>query len=252
MLPPAVDPRRLRARAGRSGALLPLRGPSTRRRHRRLLLVLADLRRGAHQQLRGPSGVAAARASAGRCWPTSWPRRRRSGRRAPRSRCGRSNLPAIAPVRGRRIRARRAAGRPITPTRSRTRSSCGATRRRWRRRHRRMTLNRPAAGVRVAPKGRRTGRRDQEGGGCHMTDSEETRRLLLASSEAFRQLSENHHALDDRLKVLATKPHLTDDEQFQEVTLEEREAAAEGSDGGARPAPRLGPPEFDACLTFPT
>lgn len=52
-----------------------------------------------------------------------------------------------------------------------------------------------------------------------MTDSEETRRRLLASSEAFRQLSEHHHALDDRLKILATKPHLTDDEQFQEVTL---------------------------------
>ena len=52
-----------------------------------------------------------------------------------------------------------------------------------------------------------------------MTDTEETRRLLLSSSEAFRQLFEHHHALDDRLKVLATKTHLTDDEQFQEVTL---------------------------------
>ncbi len=52
-----------------------------------------------------------------------------------------------------------------------------------------------------------------------MADSEEARRRLLASSDAFRQLSETHHALDDRLKVLATKSHLTDDEQFQEVTL---------------------------------
>jgi uncharacterized protein YdcH (DUF465 family) len=52
-----------------------------------------------------------------------------------------------------------------------------------------------------------------------MPDSEETRRLLLASSDAFRQLSDTHHALDDRLKALATKPHLTDDEQLQEVTL---------------------------------
>jgi uncharacterized protein YdcH (DUF465 family) len=50
-------------------------------------------------------------------------------------------------------------------------------------------------------------------------DTEETRRRLLASSDAFRQLSEHHHALDDRLKILATKSHLTDDEQFQEVTL---------------------------------
>jgi uncharacterized protein YdcH (DUF465 family) len=52
-----------------------------------------------------------------------------------------------------------------------------------------------------------------------MTDTEEARRRLLADSDAFRQLSEHHHALDDRLKILATKPHLTDDEQFQEVTL---------------------------------
>ena len=52
-----------------------------------------------------------------------------------------------------------------------------------------------------------------------MPDTEETRRLLLASSEAFRQLFDTHHALDDKLKALASRPHLTDDEQFQEVTL---------------------------------
>ncbi len=52
-----------------------------------------------------------------------------------------------------------------------------------------------------------------------MPDTEEARRVLLANDAAFRQLSDTHHALDDRLKVLATKPHLTDDEQFQEVTL---------------------------------
>jgi uncharacterized protein len=52
-----------------------------------------------------------------------------------------------------------------------------------------------------------------------MPDTEEARRALLAKDAAFRQLFESHHALDDRLKVLATKPHLTDDEQFQEVTL---------------------------------
>jgi uncharacterized protein YdcH (DUF465 family) len=52
-----------------------------------------------------------------------------------------------------------------------------------------------------------------------MPDTEEARRALMANDAAFRQLFESHHALDDRLKVLATKPHLTDDEQFQEVTL---------------------------------
>ena len=52
-----------------------------------------------------------------------------------------------------------------------------------------------------------------------MPDTEEARRALLANDAAFRQLFEVHHALDDRLKVLASLPHLTDDEQFQEVTL---------------------------------
>ena len=50
-----------------------------------------------------------------------------------------------------------------------------------------------------------------------MTDSEEARRRLLDHSAAFRQLSADHHSLDDRLKLLATKPHLSDDEQLEEV-----------------------------------
>lgn len=52
-----------------------------------------------------------------------------------------------------------------------------------------------------------------------MTDTEESRRLLLESSDVFRQLTTDHHTLDDRLKRLAGKPHLTDDEQLEEVRL---------------------------------
>ena len=52
-----------------------------------------------------------------------------------------------------------------------------------------------------------------------MPDTEETRRLLLSSSDAFRQLSASHHALDDRLKSLSSKSHLSGDEQLEEVTL---------------------------------
>jgi len=52
-----------------------------------------------------------------------------------------------------------------------------------------------------------------------MTDTEETRRLLLQSSDVFRQLSTDHHSLDDRLKLLAGKSRLTDDEQLEEVRL---------------------------------
>lgn len=50
-------------------------------------------------------------------------------------------------------------------------------------------------------------------------DSEDARRALLASSETFRQLAAHHHELDDRIKALATRTHLTDDEQLQEVSL---------------------------------
>lgn len=52
-----------------------------------------------------------------------------------------------------------------------------------------------------------------------MTDSEDARLRLLHHSAAFRQLSVDHHSLDDRLKLLAAKPHLNDDEQIEEVRL---------------------------------
>jgi len=52
-----------------------------------------------------------------------------------------------------------------------------------------------------------------------MTDTEEARRLLLQSSDVYRQLTTDHHTLDDRLKLLAGKSHLTNDEQLEEVRL---------------------------------
>ena len=52
-----------------------------------------------------------------------------------------------------------------------------------------------------------------------MPDSEDARLRLLDRSAAFRQLSSDHHSLDDRLKLLATKTRLNDDEQLEEVRL---------------------------------
>ena len=52
-----------------------------------------------------------------------------------------------------------------------------------------------------------------------MTDTEEARRLLLQSSDVYRQLTTDHHTLDDRLKLLSGKSRLTDDEQLEEVRL---------------------------------
>ncbi len=43
---------------------------------------------------------------------------------------------------------------------------------------------------------------------------------MIDSDDArLRQLSADHHSLDDRLKRLASKPHLSDDEQLEEVRL---------------------------------
>ncbi len=52
-----------------------------------------------------------------------------------------------------------------------------------------------------------------------MTGSEDARLRLLDHSAAFRQLFTDHHSLDDRLKLLASKAHLNDDEQLEEVRL---------------------------------
>ncbi|MGE0811955.1 MAG: YdcH family protein [Vicinamibacterales bacterium] len=55
-----------------------------------------------------------------------------------------------------------------------------------------------------------------------MSDIEETRRRLLESSDVFRQLATDHQSLDTRLKTLTEKPHLTEDEQLEEVSLKKQ------------------------------
>ena len=52
-----------------------------------------------------------------------------------------------------------------------------------------------------------------------MTGSEDARLRLLDRSAAFRQLSVDHHSLDDRLALLSAKAHLSNDEQLEEVRL---------------------------------
>ncbi len=52
-----------------------------------------------------------------------------------------------------------------------------------------------------------------------MTGSDDSRLQLLDQSAAFRQLDADHHSLDDRLKRLARKTHLSDHEQLEEVRL---------------------------------
>ena len=54
------------------------------------------------------------------------------------------------------------------------------------------------------------------------TDFEELKRQLLQPDEEFRQLVNQHHDLDEQIHGLAARPHLSEPEQLQEVTLKKR------------------------------
>jgi uncharacterized protein YdcH (DUF465 family) len=56
-------------------------------------------------------------------------------------------------------------------------------------------------------------------------EAQEVKNLLLRSNDHYRQLSQRHHELDNRLTQLTRLPHLTASEQFEEVTLKKRKLA---------------------------
>jgi uncharacterized protein YdcH (DUF465 family) len=46
--------------------------------------------------------------------------------------------------------------------------------------------------------------------------------LLLETNDEYRQLASQHHALDDRLQELTSRPFLSTEEQAEEVTLKKQ------------------------------
>lgn len=54
------------------------------------------------------------------------------------------------------------------------------------------------------------------------TDFEEVKRKLLQSDEEYRQLATQHQDLDTKIHNLTTRPHLSEPEQLEEVTLKKR------------------------------
>jgi uncharacterized protein YdcH (DUF465 family) len=52
--------------------------------------------------------------------------------------------------------------------------------------------------------------------------AEDLKDRLLETNAEYRELVSKHHTLDDRLQELETKPHLTDDEHIEEVSLKKR------------------------------
>jgi len=55
-----------------------------------------------------------------------------------------------------------------------------------------------------------------------MAETQDLKHLLLETNDEYRQLAAKHHELDDRLHELTTKHYLSDNEQFEEVTLKKR------------------------------
>jgi len=53
-------------------------------------------------------------------------------------------------------------------------------------------------------------------------DTQDIKTLLLSSDEEFRQLAATHQALEARLHELSTRPHLSEPERVEEVTLKKR------------------------------
>jgi hypothetical protein len=54
------------------------------------------------------------------------------------------------------------------------------------------------------------------------TDSQGLKDYLLQSDQEFRELYAQHHELEDRLLQFASKPYLSEQEQFEEVTIKKR------------------------------
>jgi uncharacterized protein YdcH (DUF465 family) len=55
-----------------------------------------------------------------------------------------------------------------------------------------------------------------------MGDAQDLKGLLLETNEEFRTLAARHHELEDQINELSSKPYLSDEEQFTEVTLKKQ------------------------------
>ncbi len=54
---------------------------------------------------------------------------------------------------------------------------------------------------------------------------DDVKATLLRTDEAFRQLVTEHQALDDKIRALSTFAYLTDQQQFEEISLKKQKLA---------------------------
>jgi len=59
----------------------------------------------------------------------------------------------------------------------------------------------------------------------NIAEAQDVKHFLLQSHDQYRELAERHHALDDRLHELTDRPHLSETELVEEVTLKKRKLA---------------------------
>ena len=55
--------------------------------------------------------------------------------------------------------------------------------------------------------------------------TQDLKAVLLQTNEEFHNLAAEHHTLEDRLHELVEKPHLSEPEQLEEITLKKRKLA---------------------------
>lgn len=55
--------------------------------------------------------------------------------------------------------------------------------------------------------------------------TQDLKAVLLQTNEEFHHLAAEHHTLEDRLNELVEKPHLSEPEQLEEITLKKRKLA---------------------------
>jgi uncharacterized protein YdcH (DUF465 family) len=61
--------------------------------------------------------------------------------------------------------------------------------------------------------------------GAQLSPDDPVRAVLLESHDEFRQLVSEHHLLDERIQQLSGFPYLTDQQQFEEISLKKKKLA---------------------------
>src|SRR5947208_10328791 len=138
------------------------------------------------------------------CCSGAW----RSARGVQRSKCaGQTTQPGCC-MSASALRSRESAA-PTTPSRSRTRSSCGGKTSQIHL----LDLESPRGSWYQLPCPRRRSMN---------AEPQDLKAELLRTDEEFHKLAVKHHELEDRLHELTGKHYLSEPEQLEEVTLKKR------------------------------